>query len=265
MNSTISKIRRATPAKVVGKARSVVSQIRLKKGSSTANPPADTTMVKALAEERLFRDHALASLAYSEPPPYDLTFLKTAIDAQGLVFMADLWPFIADYLRTLKWGSKIRILDVGAGPAAGTDWLGRVLSGSFFGVRAEVVAMELMPTYGNYATLFHQNCKYLSGMILSDLAPDDIYDVLIASHVIEHVDDSAEFVREMQMRTKGIVFVYAPFDEQEPLSEGHVNTFTRESLEALGATKIDLIHSMGWRVGKKDDAFCFVAQFPGLA
>jgi SAM-dependent methyltransferase len=261
-----TKLTKITPRKVGGKLRSLTHQaVAKRKGAPARRKTADVSVVRALAEERRFRDHALASLAWTEPPPYDLECLKTSIDAQGMVFMADLWPFIADYLRTLKWGSNIRILDVGAGPAAGTDWLAKVLSGTFFGVEADVTAMELMPIYENYATLFFQNTRYLCGMLLADLPAGDTYDVLIASHVIEHVDDPAEFVREMQSRCTGVVFVFAPFDEQPPLSEGHVNTFTKASLEALGATKIDLIHSMGWRVGKKDEAFCFVAQFPGLA
>jgi 2-polyprenyl-3-methyl-5-hydroxy-6-metoxy-1,4-benzoquinol methylase len=260
------KLTQITPAKVVGKVRFVAKQaVTKRKGTPSRGKTAEISVVKALADERRFRDHALASLAWTEPPPYDLECLKTSINAQGMVFMADLWPFIADYLRTLKWGTKIRILDVGAGPAAGTDWLAKVLSGTFFGVNAEVTAMELMPIYENYATLFFQNTRYLCGLVLADLPAGDNYDILIASHVIEHVDDPTEFVREMQSRCTGMVFIFAPFDEQPPLSEGHVNTFTKSSLEALGATKIDLIHSMGWRVGKKDEAFCFVAQFPGLA
>jgi GT2 family glycosyltransferase/SAM-dependent methyltransferase len=227
----------------------------------------DDQLLTQLAAERGFRDRSIASGLWQIPAPHGLDFLLTAIDSQGLAFMGDMFPAISQYLRSLQFGSTIRILDVGAGSAAGSNWLAQILAGSFLGVHAEVTAMDASPHYYQYATVFRNSVRYISGKLLADLPRNDLYDVVISSHVVEHVDDPAGFVMELRQQCRGRVFVYAPFEEQEPIADGHVNRFTRPVVDEWDPLSVDIVTSLAWRkeATPTDLSRCFLAQFSGLA
>lgn len=64
-----------------------------------------------------------------------------------------------------------------------------------------------------------------------DLAGTGPYDTVIASEVIEHVEDDQAFLAELCRASRGRVILTTPtIDAQDP---GHVRLYTRATLEAL--------------------------------
>jgi SAM-dependent methyltransferase len=85
------------------------------------------------------------------------------------------------------------------------------------------------------------------GDTLAALSPDNTYDLIVASHVIEHLADPLGVVRTMggHLRPGGLLYVEVPMEiwgrpplQSEPLT--HINFFTATSLryllEAAGLT-----------------------------
>jgi len=71
----------------------------------------------------------------------------------------------------------------------------------------------------------------------SRIIPDDMPDLVIASHVLEHIREPDAFLAEIKRKTR-VVFVEIPkydagINEQFTDQEGHLNFFTQKSLTSL--------------------------------
>lgn len=86
----------------------------------------------------------------------------------------------------------------------------------------------------------------------------DRYDIVFCSHCIEHVPEVERFVRRLTEICRGFCFIYAPFDERDPI-HGHINTITRDLFAPYGdRAETHVMRSMGWRPARPDNA-CILA------
>ena len=127
--------------------------------------------------------------------------------------------------------------------------------------------LDIGPVPGFKAYFEAMGCDYISidlesasAMIKMDAAqmgfPDDTFDFIIASHVLEHIKDDVQAIKEMfrVLRSRGLCFIIVPFSKNRTdtieykkpniLDPGHVRSY--------GLDISDRIESIGFKVEKID-------------
>lgn len=195
------------------------------------------------------------------PPGMDIHCdLKSG--AQSKEFMRHLLDEIQGYFRTFPYGTRFSVLDVGPGTSEGSNLLGSLYRSRKLGYGAKVETIDIRPDYVAYAKVFAPHTKALVGDVF-DLSRS--YDVVIASHVIEHVQKPIDFCRQLQKISKGIVLICAPLmEDRDMITSGHINVFDQGFLDELGGD-IRTIQSAGWGQFVEPPYEMFIAQLPGLA
>lgn len=165
--------------------------------------------------------------------------------AQSRQFMIDILPFVRSYLETFKFGTRFRVLDVGVGSGYGTELLAALYSGSILGYTLEVYGLDLREDYHEFCVSNHRHFKHLVGDVFDDKFLG-FCDIVICSHVVEHVPHPISFIRRLKsVGTK--VFLAAPFEEpRQALTRGHINIIDRRILSEAGVEEFALIESPAW-------------------
>ena len=213
-------------------------------------------------------DRAIKRAAYAVArPSFDLDWLETAASAQSLAFMTDILPTFHEYSRSYPYGARLRVLDVGCGPAAGSNLLAAMHASSFLGVQVTVDALDTRAVYDRYIRIAFPRVNHLVGD-LDGLDPALAWDFVISSHTVEHVPDPAAFLLRLQRRAIDKVLVYAPLDEDmATASQGHVNRIDAQLFAPHRPVALKTIRSVGWRKSSAPDdpTECILAVLPGLA
>lgn len=167
-----------------------------------------------------------------------------AAGAQSIQFMADLLPFLhARMTRHYDRFEPLKLLDVGAGSASGTQLLAQLHSDTMIWSRLEVEAVDYMPWRQRWVAVHYPKVNYR----VADSAelPSRQWDFVVCSHVIEHIDDPGRMIADVLRACRGFAFIYAPYNELE-LSPGHVSVITEETFAPHGPCEIHLLESMGY-------------------
>ena len=175
--------------------------------------------------------------------------------AQSTLFMADILPFIHDkLLKHYRRQDVLRAIDVGAASCFGTRLLATLHASHFVYSRMEVDAIDYVPDRARWvmATVPEVNYQVKD---LYDLPPKS-WDIVVCSHVIEHVPEPEKFIAKLREICRGFAFVFSPYNEN-PLIPGHINTITEVDYAPLPC-ETHLIKSMGWHPDKPDD-LCILA------
>src|SRR3546814_14561895 len=62
--------------------------------------------------------------------------------------------------------------------------------------------------------------------------PSNTWDMVICSHVVEHLVNPREFIDKLRDICRGFAFVYTPYNENPRIS-GHLCTITEKTYEGL--------------------------------
>lgn len=175
--------------------------------------------------------------------------------AQSMIFMADMLPFLhAKLLKHYRRPDVLRAVDVGAASCFGTRLLASLHASHFIYSRLEVDAVDYVPDRSRWVRAAVPEVNY-QVRDLYDL-PSREWDIVICSHVVEHVDEPRRFIEKACDICRGFAFFYSPYNEN-PRIPGHLNTITEADYASLPA-ETHLIKSMGWHPGKPED-FCLLA------
>lgn len=171
--------------------------------------------------------------------------IELAGGAQSKAFMVSMLPFIWSHMLTKQWGTHFRILDVGPGAGFGTELLASMHQGDFLGYRATVDVIDIDDTYADFIRQTHKSVTSVMVGDIYDLT--EKYDIVVCSHVIEHVIEPLRFVRQLQQIATQKVFVLTPFEEKvELMAPGHINRFDRVFTENFHGDEIKLLESIAW-------------------
>lgn len=160
------------------------------------------------------------------------------------------WPTKNQLIRTLTSGTD-RILDVGCGTGSLLRYLQEYGYSNLEGLEVSSHAVKVLSEHG--ITMHHAR--------LPDLPlPDEQFDVVIASQVLEHIIRRRKFLHELRriLRPTGALMIFVPDNCLGPIDEpSHVVKFTKDSLakELSACFKSVFIETM------KDEKFAMPILF----
>lgn len=188
--------------------------------------------------------------------------VKTRTKAQPIQFLTHYLPLIQSHMRTFPARSRFSILDIGPGIGTGANTLGQMYSGKGLGYGATVSTIDFKPRNKKFARTFLRYIRPHYGDIFKHEA---VYDIVIASHVIEHVSDPLAFVRRMREMSRGIAIVCAPYREPHAaMSPAHINSIDDDFIRNLNAERVEIVRSPGWGQFKEPPYEMFAAVLKGL-
>jgi 2-polyprenyl-3-methyl-5-hydroxy-6-metoxy-1,4-benzoquinol methylase len=178
---------------------------------------------------------------------------------QSMLYMVEIIPLLHHLYLSLPENETKSVLDVGPQNFAGTALLADLHSkASFNRLKLQVSAVDIVRKFTLLKQLIAPEIEFFVGNVY-DIYPRK-FDVVIASHVVEHVPDPLGFVRALQRIANDFVIVSAPWKEA-PLSRSHVNTFDERLIEEMGALNLKISVNYCW--GKAREVCLF--QLPPLS
>ncbi len=179
---------------------------------------------------------------------------------QSLLFMVELVPFIHRLWGYLPEGSRRTVLDVGPENFAGTALLARLhASDSFNRLKLTVSALDISDEFALLGELVAPDVELLVGDVFS--VGGRAWDMVIASHVVEHVEDPVGFMRRLQELAREFVVIACPWREKPIVTPDHVSTIDKEVVMAAGARDLTVYTNYSW--GKMREVCMF--WLPGRA
>lgn len=175
--------------------------------------------------------------------------------AQSALFMADMLPFIhSKLLKHYKRKDVLRAIDVGAGSCFGTRLLASLHSDHYVYSRMEVEAVDYVPDRARWVQATSPEIDY----IVKDLfeLPSRSWDIVVCSHVVEHVPEPRRFIEKLSDICRGFAFVYSPYNENPRIAH-HINTITEDDYAGMPC-ETHILKSMGWHPDKPGD-MCILA------
>ncbi len=182
---------------------------------------------------------------------------------KSMQYMIELLPHIQKVLAPHPQHSTFEILDVGPGSGHGTALLAQLYRRPALGYAARVSALDINDLYAQYISTIAPHVRFIKSDIFDH---DKTYDVVVSSHVIEHVPDPVGFCRRLQQMARLAVFVSAPYNEPAAgITKGHVNIIDEATVAQLGADEVTIMQSASWGPFKDPPYESVIARLPGLA
>lgn len=189
-------------------------------------------------------------------PGFGIEWLENVFIPQSIVFYADMLPAIYQCVLALG-AAPVRICDIGAAHAAGSNFVLSMLNGCL-GRSTEMTCFDLEPRFEKYAKAKYPQIVYNVGNFLDC---DEIFDLTIMSHILEHVQGPLDFISSVLDRTKFLIG-YVPFKEDH-LIPGHINRFDKDSISDIpGLIWCRIMRSVGWRTELNSRCAVFVCASP---
>jgi SAM-dependent methyltransferase len=220
-----------------------------------------TRIADALGE--LHELQALAARLASPPWTPPNVCLAETYGTQSIQFMIDLLPHIQQLLAGQKRGSRFDVLDVGPGTGHGTALLASLYRGNRLGYQLTVSALDISRQYEHYIPAITPHVPFIRENVFNHQRR---YDIVIASHVIEHLSDPVPFVRRLQEIARLAVFIAAPFNEPaDNLTKGHVTVIDEQLVKELDPVEWHTIHSVSWGAFLDPPYEMLIARLAGTA
>jgi acyl carrier protein len=181
------------------------------------------------------------------------------VNAQSAGFAVEMLPQMYPYLRELEGrGRYLEALDVGSRTGAGAALFAELFMSYHSHLPTYVDSIDIDPTFIEYRwSRWPRLRRNLVGNIF-DLAPKS-YDFIVCSHTIEHLAEPISFCRQLQLIARDLVFLYCPFDEENPIPGHH--TVGNTIVDSLQPVAKHVFRSWWWRPnGVPNDCVFFVLR-----
>lgn len=180
---------------------------------------------------------------------------------QSTQFMVDLLPQLQRYLATTPRGRIVDVLDVGPGNGHGTALLSSLYSSARLGYSMRITATDIIDHYHNYIRVIAPRVR----LVVQDIySMGETFNIVIASHVIEHVPDPLRFSRQLQALATECAFIVAPYQEpRDRLTKGHRNVIDAALIDQLNADEVTIMRSVAWGAFYDPPYEMVIARLPG--
>lgn len=151
-------------------------------------------------------------------------FVENKLNPQSIQFMIDIIPHIRQLFLTEQLKSSLSVLDVGPRTGAGSALLQKLYSPNTNSkIKMHVTAIDIDDKFREYANFCYPNLEYRIGDIYS--IKNEIWDLVICSHTIEHVPKPKQFLSRLLELAKDYVIIACPYNENEnSLVPGHLHS-----------------------------------------
>lgn len=169
---------------------------------------------------------------------------------QSRMFMIDIIPHIHRLYFDWPKGKILKVLDVGIHCGAGTALLAEVHNPKSFNyLKMEVTGIDIVNPFKDYIELCYPSVNFIQKNIF-DISDDEVWDLVICSHVIEHLEEPLPFIERLRQLTSGYALIACPYNEQ-PLRSGHIQTINDEFIAKVNPIEHYVYTNFCWR-GKGD-------------
>jgi 2-polyprenyl-3-methyl-5-hydroxy-6-metoxy-1,4-benzoquinol methylase len=150
--------------------------------------------------------------------------VENKLNPQSIQFMIDIIPTIRKLFLVQQSKSSISVLDVGPRTGAGSALLQKLYSPTTNSkIKMHVTALDIDDKFQEYANFCYPNLEYRIGDIYS--IKNEIWDLVICSHTIEHVPNPEQFLSRLQELANDYVIIACPYNEnEESLFPGHLHS-----------------------------------------
>lgn len=178
---------------------------------------------------------------------------------QSRLFTIDIIPHIHRLFYNVPQGTIINVLDVGIHSGAGTGLLAELHNKrSFNHLKMNVTGLDIIDDFKDYIKLCYPYFKFIKQDIFK--IPDSkTWDLVICSHVIEHLPDPVQFINQIRKLTNKYAIIACPYNEKE-LRLGHIQTIDRDLISKLNPIEYHVYTNFCWRVRGE----CLIMIFDSL-
>jgi SAM-dependent methyltransferase len=172
-------------------------------------------------------------------------FLLTKADPQAVGFMVDLLGVVRQTLLPRLTGGAFSVLDLGAKSGAGSELMGYLgQSASFSKLKFGITCADIDPTFVDYCRAKHPHVEYLNADVFQ---AGRQWDIVLCSHVVEHVPNPIDFVRKLRLIARQYVVLAFPYvEDPAKLIPGHIHSLGHDFLRALGPSRYEIYDGMFW-------------------
>ena len=180
--------------------------------------------------------------------------------SQSQLFAAEIIPLIHRLYEPEPINIEKTFLDIGPQNFAGTYLIQNIhQSKSYTKLKLKVSALDIHQKFCRLQQFMLPECEFIVSNLFD--ITDRTWDMILASHVIEHVPDPQKFVRKMQELARDYVIIAAPWNEDPIVTKSHINTINKDFTRSVGARDLHIFTNYAW--GKNREVCTF--WLPGLA
>lgn len=166
---------------------------------------------------------------------------------QSRLFTIDLIPHIHRLFYDVPQGTSIDVLDVGIHSGAGTGLLADLHNKrSYNHLKMNVTGLDIVDNFQEYMKLCYPSFKFIKQDIFK-IPEGKTWDLVICSHVIEHLSDPVPFIEKLRKLTSKYAIVACPYNETE-LRQGHAQTIDSDFISKLNPIEHHVYTNFCWRV-----------------
>lgn len=188
-------------------------------------------------------------------------FIESVWWGQERHHMAEMIPAIHAMMRTVPIKSypapTLSVLDVGSRTGRGAMMLAELHPPTDVwkkpGLRVTALDRE-----GNQSDTVNNSIEFRVADLF-DLPADEQWDIVICSHVVEHIPDPTPFVAELKRRARMFVLIYTPWEEVRLIPTHH--RIDQDTLARLQPDHWSVWPSWGWRHEHDDESDCVMQIF----
>lgn len=178
---------------------------------------------------------------------------------QSKLFMIEIIPLIHRWYLHESDNTVKTALDIGPQNFAGTALLQEIHDPHTYNkLKLDVSAIDKTDKFSILKDILCSKVNFIKGDIY-DLK--GTWDFVIASHVIEHVDEPYKFVKRMQDLARDFAIIACPWNEYPLSNNTHVNTIDKKFIRSVGARDLSIYTNYSW--GKSREVCLF--WVPGRA
>lgn len=180
--------------------------------------------------------------------------------AQSLLFAAEIIPLIHRLYEADPVNIHKSLLDIGPQNFAGTRLIQSIHDQrAYTNLKFSVSALDITDKFRNLQKLVAPQCEFIVSNLFD--IKTRTWDLVIASHVIEHVPNPALFVTKMQEIATDYVVIAAPWNENPIVTRSHINTIDKRFVRAVEGRDLRIFTNYSW--GKTREVCTF--WVPGKA